>query len=401
MAVNLGLLAAIVVLRPAVPSSHPQDHVASVPATMVQEIVTRTREIRDADELIALSWQKIESPDYKTYITNLRGVGCPEETIRDIVIADINKLYSQKWRQMNPIREYKYWRHGRSSADDAVREASTRRKTLEGLLLEKRQLVRDLLGVDLAEDGERYADPSFRGSSADMEAYNFLPAEKRQVLRAVRDKFGPLFQQIADQMEPDGYLSPELRKQQTALFKQAEQEMQQALTPEELEQFQLRFSGTAQGLRNNLAGFEPSEAEFRRLFALRKAMEEPFENTDPRDQEVRRQRTEALAKLDQDIQATLPAERYAEYKLSQDRAYREALSFARAWDLPKETAAAVYSIRQTVEKRLQEIPTDNADQRQAALGAIRVEVEKSLREALGDRAYNSYRRQPWVRGLAQ
>ena len=43
-----------------------------------------------------LSWADIESPDYPTYIRNLRNIGCPEPTIRDIVVADVNELFSRR-----------------------------------------------------------------------------------------------------------------------------------------------------------------------------------------------------------------------------------------------------------------------------------------------------------------
>src|SRR5687767_6195122 len=39
-------------------------------------------------------WGSVESDDYREYIANLRAIGCPEETIRDIIIADVNKLYA-------------------------------------------------------------------------------------------------------------------------------------------------------------------------------------------------------------------------------------------------------------------------------------------------------------------
>ena len=42
------------------------------------------------------SWQEIESADYPTYVANLRQIGCPEQTIRDIIIADVNALYSRR-----------------------------------------------------------------------------------------------------------------------------------------------------------------------------------------------------------------------------------------------------------------------------------------------------------------
>src|SRR5688572_27249118 len=38
------------------------------------------------------NWAQLESEDYRMYITRLRSIGCPEQTIRDIVIADLEKM---------------------------------------------------------------------------------------------------------------------------------------------------------------------------------------------------------------------------------------------------------------------------------------------------------------------
>ena len=40
-------------------------------------------------------WGELESDNYPTYIQNLRRIGCPEQTIRDIVTADLAHLYAQ------------------------------------------------------------------------------------------------------------------------------------------------------------------------------------------------------------------------------------------------------------------------------------------------------------------
>jgi hypothetical protein len=42
------------------------------------------------------SWSRIESTDYHEYINNLRAIGCPEQTIRDIVKADLASLYAKR-----------------------------------------------------------------------------------------------------------------------------------------------------------------------------------------------------------------------------------------------------------------------------------------------------------------
>ncbi len=36
---------------------------------------------------------RLESPDYKEYIAHLRSLGCPDDTIRGILIADLSDLF--------------------------------------------------------------------------------------------------------------------------------------------------------------------------------------------------------------------------------------------------------------------------------------------------------------------
>src|SRR5688572_7991462 len=47
-------------------------------------------------------WSQVESQDYKEYIARLRGIQCPEQTIRDIITADVNKLYALKQKELRP-----------------------------------------------------------------------------------------------------------------------------------------------------------------------------------------------------------------------------------------------------------------------------------------------------------
>ena len=45
-------------------------------------------------------WSQLEAGDYPTYIANLRAIGCPEETIRDLITADVASQYEEKRRQL-------------------------------------------------------------------------------------------------------------------------------------------------------------------------------------------------------------------------------------------------------------------------------------------------------------
>src|SRR6266849_3592669 len=56
------------------------------------------------------SWQEIETEDYPTYVANLRDIACPEPTIRDIIIAEINALYAKKQATEIVTPEQQWWR---------------------------------------------------------------------------------------------------------------------------------------------------------------------------------------------------------------------------------------------------------------------------------------------------
>src|SRR6185295_9394269 len=76
--------------------------IASSPATFAGEkVIVVTNE---------LQWAQLESEDYKTYIARLRAIGCPEQTLRDIIIADLDKLLAPEIVAAAGRRtDLKYW----------------------------------------------------------------------------------------------------------------------------------------------------------------------------------------------------------------------------------------------------------------------------------------------------
>ena len=65
---------------------------ASVATTPSQRQKLRVTE-RVVRETEPFHWSQIEADDYHTYVENLRRIGCPEETIRDLVKQDLDKMY--------------------------------------------------------------------------------------------------------------------------------------------------------------------------------------------------------------------------------------------------------------------------------------------------------------------
>jgi len=110
------------------------------PTVVTQEVVVVTNEF---------SWKQLESEDYPTYITRLRSIGCPEQTIRDIIIADLDKLMARTvqaiyGRKKNP----NYWE---SEEEELANDRDHREWTKKEREVDqkKRAIIKELRGVDL------------------------------------------------------------------------------------------------------------------------------------------------------------------------------------------------------------------------------------------------------------
>jgi hypothetical protein len=188
-----------------------------------------------------------------------------------------------------------------------------------------------------------------------------------------------------------------------------EQAIRQVLTPQEFLDYQLRFSVTANSMRAELAGFDPSEEEFLAIFQMREAFDRehsPFFGFPDATEEEHRQRHEAHLALEQHIRDTLGPERFAEYQRAQDHQYQQLRRVVQRAELPVAVANEVHDMRRVAETQadsLRRDPNLSGDQRNAALLAIRRETEQSMRQALGDDAWRQYNRPDnlwWLRNIA-
>ena len=156
------------------------------PVTVVTNIAVATNDFR---------WAQLESEDYRDYINRLRAIGCPEQTIRDIVIADVDKMLAPKMQAASPhAREIKFWEPVEQEMwdDPAQKEALRKQRELD---FEKREVIRELLGVDLV--GERLrvqGKDDYHG-----QRLGFLPEDKRAKVRTVLDQFADKERELLEQ----------------------------------------------------------------------------------------------------------------------------------------------------------------------------------------------------------
>jgi hypothetical protein len=378
-------LAAIIVWMAKNHSNHPAEAGA---ASTDQAVLKPTAglEAKVARPAPSFDWRMVESDDYKKYIANLRAIGCPEETIRDIIIADVNMLYESKRRELaSPKKKFEFWKP--DTMGGAFDPGLTDKE--RALNQEKRALLTELLGYAPNEKSDYFADVTTR-----LEAkFDFLPAEKRS-------KVFELMQDIQGKMQEALKGEPPNSKKSRKMLKEGEDAIAAILTPEEMLDYNLHFSMTANTMRADLVGFEPSEQEFLDIFKLRKANDDEFGMGgmwDPNPGVEEQQKAfERQQKLNDQIQATLGEKRYQEYERAQDSEFQSMYQVADREKLGKEAAIQVYNIRKIALNHADQILGDEsltAERRTAALQAIRSETENSIRTIFGEKGFQFYQQQ--------
>ena len=350
----------------------------------------------------AMDWSQLESEDYKEYVARLRAAGCPEQTVREIIIADLDKVMAPEIQALQGRRpELKYWH---SEEEEMANDVNRRDLVKQEREIEKRKrdIIRELVNADLARE---------RMKQTGQEDYNerrlaFLPEERRTQVRELLERYDEAEQVIREKELDDGEpLSLADRSQLNLLRAQRESELGALLTPEERAQLDLWMSSTANSIRYALYGMQATEQEFLTIYRARKPFDDRWaqRDADLLDESTQREMGSEQAQTEEAIRQGLGDARYAEFKRGEDEDYHRLNALATRFKLPKEKAVEAYGYKKVVQDYRTQVQTDTnltPAQKTDALKAIGDETEKALRGLLGDKAYRYYVRTgqgAWVR----
>lgn len=398
LAVNLGLAGTLIYLIVSYRSA------GTLTAPLRTKYVTNTvtqiavRKINATNSLFSalagrpLSWQALESTNYFAYIQNLRAFGCPEETVKDIILTDIARLYAKRRGEIRSrAPALNFWQTGDPNATPAGREINGLLRQLDQ---ERDDLVRELLDVNFRAEMARYWDED----SGEPQDLTFLPTGKKEAVVALQQKYAALEEEIYSRTR--GLFLDEDQAALQRLHQQREAELAQVLSPGELEDYQLRNSETAQNMRGQLDGFDPTEEEFRKIFRLQKTFDDQFNNAfDPTDDAASALKAKAQLAAQEAMEAemrqTLGPQRYAEFQRVQDGDYRDLVQVAERFNLSREVAGSVYDMKLAAERQkalVEGNATLSDEQRGQILAAIAKATEQNVAAALGENVYKSYQR---------
>ncbi len=195
-----------------------------------------------------LDWRQVESADYKQYIANLRAIGCPAKTIKEIITADVNDLFASRRAAITRTNRYEYWRA------TPLNFTEEQQKQLREIDEGKTETLK-ALGVDASDFSNLFAEYYRNDVETKDRELDFLSESKRQLIKELRS-------QEIRQISAAGQGSPNTMD----IDEKTELAIKMLLTPEELHEYDLRTSVPSAQLRSVLENLQPSEQEFRTIY---------------------------------------------------------------------------------------------------------------------------------------
>jgi hypothetical protein len=319
-------------------------------------------------------------------IKNLRAVACPEQTIRDIVTSQVNRFYARRRVTEVNFPNYQWWK---SSPDQALVEAAEEK--LRSLEAERRQLLTGLLGAGW--DTENKAVIAARaGITLTGPILGDMP---QAVKLAALDIIAAAQQKIEAYQESQRLLNKAIDPMQMVRLREEPLvPLASVLSPEQHDEFTLRYSPAAQQLREMMRSMELTPDEFRELYGnLSTIIGQPvfyYTGTDP---QLLKQQQQLLAQSDAVIKATLGPPAYSSYQLNQDPIYRSSQALAQQLNLPQHLIVPIYDINRATQAELDRIRKDDTlsgDEKVEALAQTQVEQQQSLQALLGPEAFERW-----------
>lgn len=379
-AVLLGALAYVASRQPVSPQK-PAETPQTEPARIVPKRERPSQRPTAVVSAAPFHWSQLESSDFRQYMANLRGIGCPEETIRDLIIAEVNKMYAPRFAALAAqTQRFEHWRRRSKASESLVTQ-------LRALQDERKALLRELLGID--------DDPYAKWANADLARlqeegkYSFLPAEKQAQVRAVMEKYQQQIEAMRSGRNPGS--GDEVKR----LREQRQQELAQVLSPDELKELSLRDSNAADSVRSRFGDMAITEDEYRKLYDLRKTYEDTVGAVaDFSDPEKMRQRSEARRELDAAYKSVFGEERWNELQKQQDPTWRGLTQLAQQNNISQSVIDQAFQYQRQTGEQIMSLMDDRSltrEQREGVIQQLTGEYDQRLKSLLGDQAFQQYK----------
>lgn len=328
-------------------------------------------------------WSALVSGDLATLVLRLRAAGFPPHIVRAIASAQIEKRFSARMRELIGGHENApFWKPDPFSSMNNTKF----REDYSQIYRERSKLLRELLGDDFfAFD----ADPS----AAQRRQFGDMSKSKVDPVQRINDDYAEMISQI--RAASQGITLPEDREKLALLEREKRADLAAILTPQELEDYEMRSSPMMSRLRNALSLMDASQDEFRAIFRI----QQPFnERINPSGGGIMSQswmegRREAQNQMYEALKAALPPTRHTDYMRAQNPEYQAIHRIAERENIPLETALRTFNLRDRFAEesvRIMDNGALDADQKRAAFKNLGQDARLQIIGNLGQTAGTAY-----------
>ena len=339
------------------------------------------------------AWNAFLGGDLHDVVARMRAAGFPISAISHYVGSRLGAQFAERLQKLLlPAGEDgAYWKpHGFSDPKTVAAVAELR--------AEWDKLRFDYLGRDAI---------AYTEDARALERYRYgdLPSEKMDQVRRIAADYADLQTKIYAQAH--GVMLPEDREKLALLQQELRADVSKLLTPDELMDYDLLASPTADLLRRQLTIFDPTEKEYRDIFDIQRAFDQKYPNAPGATltSEQIRERIAAQQLLQANIQAALGSERAAAYQQAIDPANQQLNRLTQRLGLPVTAAMEVAAAQREYLQRsgVLSASTDLApDDRSGQLDSLAQQTTARITAALGgQRGLEAYKLNggAWLKNL--
>lgn len=356
-------------------------------APSAAELAQMALSAKEASGLRAVA-RLFDTRDLPTLARQLRASGLDEASVGEVIRTLARERFAAHWQeQSRQIAKTPFWKSLRPSDYESEESKEATRQY--------RELVREALGPGADTPGTDSAAMVPLGLEE-------LSGEKRTATLKIVKDYDELRNQIMMKAISTGSrlaLTTEDTERLNYLEKQKAEDLGKVLTSLELENYYIRNSPASEILRMQLAGFSPTEAEFRTLFRLLQQTDSP--STMSAAVADYTQQSKTLQSFQDQIATYFGPERAAEYKLATDPATSNLTRLVTRLELPLSTVPQLSQISQDAKTRIGAIQADTAlspAEKRAQLTALQTDHTRRVTALLGPTgaaAYNTVSGNPF------
>jgi hypothetical protein len=328
-------------------------------------------------------WSTLATTDLATLVANLRAAGFSPMVIRAIVAAQIELQFRERMNALvGSVADTPFWKPEPTSSLTNPKFY----EELNQIYRARAKLLREVLGSDFL------ANAGGDATTAQRRQFGDIPKAKIELIQRINDDYTEMTSQV--RAATQGITLPEDREKLALLAREKHADLAAILTPEELDDYEMRNSTVTSRLRQPLTLMDATEDEFRAIYkATQPAADLIYPTGGVSGPNMSRDRQDAQAKANDAIKAAIGDARFADYQRANDYEYQQLARLGQRENIPTDTLNRAFGLRDVVVKESARIYDDkemSTDDKRAALTTLGQNTKAQVLSLLGLTAGNAY-----------